>query len=81
MTLFMSADDVVAVLKMTDCIDAMEKVFREEAEGGAVNHPRQRYTLPRSIPLGEQGWWTNMIAGAANLDVSPDVMMTGREAW
>lgn len=65
MTLFMSADDVVKVLKMPDCIEAMERVFREEAEGGAVNHPRQRYTLPTSIPLGEQGWWTNMIGGAA----------------
>lgn len=65
MTLFISADEVVKVLDMSRCIEAMERVFGEEAEGNAVNHPRQRYTLPRSVPLGSTAFWTNMIAGAA----------------
>ncbi len=34
--------EVRRVLQMRDCIEAMERVFREEARGIAVNRPRVR---------------------------------------
>jgi alanine dehydrogenase len=64
MTLIINADEVVQVLTMKDCIEAVERAFAEEGSGSAVNHPRQRYRVPRQPELGESAWWTNMIAGA-----------------
>lgn len=64
MTLMISAADVNQVLTMRDCIEAMEQAFAEEGREIAVNHPRQRYRVPRQPAPGEIGYWANMIAGA-----------------
>lgn len=64
MTLIINSEEVMRVLNMKDCIDAMEEVFAEEARGIAVNHPRQRYRAPRHTELNQRGYMANMIAGA-----------------
>jgi ornithine cyclodeaminase/alanine dehydrogenase-like protein (mu-crystallin family) len=64
MTLMINAQQVVDVLSMRDCIDAMEEAFAEEAREIAVNHPRQRYRVPRTPDPGQPGYFANMIAGA-----------------
>lgn len=40
MTLLLTNDDVRRVLRMRDCIDALEDAFRDLASGKAVNRPR-----------------------------------------
>lgn len=40
MTLLLTNDDVRRVLRMRDCIDALEDAFRDLASGDAVNRPR-----------------------------------------
>lgn len=40
MTLLLTNDDVRRVLRMRDCIDALEDAFRDYAHGCAVNRPR-----------------------------------------
>jgi len=55
--------EVRRVLQMRDCIEAMERVFREEARGIAVNRPRVRYKVPPD--LLEQGYMANIISGEA----------------
>lgn len=40
MTLLLTGDDVRHVLRMRDCIDALEAAFGDYAEGKAVNRPR-----------------------------------------
>lgn len=51
MTLLLSNEDVLRVLDLDACIDALEHAFRDLAAGEAVNRPRSHtYT-----PLGEPG--------------------------
>ena len=40
MTLLLDNDDVRRVLRMRDCVDALEAAFRDHADGRAVNRPR-----------------------------------------
>src|SRR5215217_2353297 len=40
MTLLLDNDDVRAVLRMDDCIEALEVAFADYARGDAVNRPR-----------------------------------------
>lgn len=54
--------EVRQVLKMTDCIVAMERAFAEEARGIAVNRPRTRYKVPPD--LDKPGYMANIIPGA-----------------
>lgn len=60
--LLISDPEVRQVLKMTDCIAAMERAFAEEARGIAVNRPRTRYKVPPD--LDKPGYMANIIAGA-----------------
>lgn len=62
MTLLITDPEVRKVLKMTDCIDAMERAFAEEARAIAVNRPRVRYKVPPD--LDAPGYMANIIAGA-----------------
>ena len=48
MTIYLSNDDVRTLLPMDECIALMEQVFRDEADGKAVNLPRQHLPLPQS---------------------------------
>lgn len=50
------------VLRMAECIEAMEEAFAEEARGIAVNRPRVRYKVPPD--LDKPGYMANIIAGA-----------------
>lgn len=54
--------EVRQVLKMRECIEAMEKAFAEEARGIAVNRPRTRYKVPPD--LDKPGYMANIIPGA-----------------
>ena len=54
--------EVRQVLKMNDCIEAMERAFAEEANGIAVNKPRIRYKVPPD--LDRPGYMANIIPGA-----------------
>jgi ornithine cyclodeaminase/alanine dehydrogenase-like protein (mu-crystallin family) len=54
--------EVRRVLKMGDCIEAMERAFGEEARGIAVNRPRTRYKVPPD--LDKPGYMANIIPGA-----------------
>ena len=54
--------EVRQVLKMADCIEAMERAFAEEARGIAVNRPRVRYKVPPD--LDKPGYMANIIPGA-----------------
>ncbi len=54
--------EVPQVLKMVDCIEAMERAFAEEARGIAVNKPRIRYKVPPD--LDKPGYMANIIPGA-----------------
>src|SRR4029434_7030657 len=47
--LLISDPEVRQVLKMRDCIEAMERAFGEEARGIAVNRPRTRYKVPPDL--------------------------------
>lgn len=60
--LLINDDEVRQVLKMRDCIEAMERAFAEEARGIAVNRPRVRYKVPPD--LDKPGYMANIIAGA-----------------
>jgi ornithine cyclodeaminase/alanine dehydrogenase-like protein (mu-crystallin family) len=60
--LLITDPEVRQVLKMRDCIDAMERAFAEEARGIAVNKPRSRYKVPPD--LDKPGYMANIIAGA-----------------
>lgn len=62
MTLLITDPEVREVLKMSDCIEAMERAFGEEARGIAVNRPRTRYKVPPD--LEETGYFANIIPGA-----------------
>ncbi len=64
MTLLITAAEATQVLSMTECIEAMAQAFAEEARAMAVNHPRQRYCVPRRLQNDGRGYWANMIAGA-----------------
>jgi ornithine cyclodeaminase/alanine dehydrogenase-like protein (mu-crystallin family) len=55
-------DEVRQVLMVSDCIEAMERAFAEEARGIAVNRPRVRYRVPPD--LDKPGYMANIIAGA-----------------
>src|SRR5438552_13214628 len=60
--LLISDPEVRQVLKMDDCIAAMERAFAEEARGIAVNKPRTRYKVPPD--LDKPGYMANIIPGA-----------------
>ncbi len=60
--LLINDQEVRAVLKMSDCIAAMERAFAEEARGVAVNRPRSRYKVPPD--LDQPGYMANIIPGA-----------------
>lgn len=60
--LLITDPEVRQVLKMRDCIDAMERAFAEEARGIAVNRPRTRYKVPPD--LDKPGYMANIIPGA-----------------
>lgn len=60
--LLISDPEVEKVLKMADCIEAMERAFAEEARGIAVNRPRTRYKVPPD--LDKPGYMANIIPGA-----------------
>lgn len=60
--LLISDPEVRQVLKMRDCIDAMQRAFAEEARGIAVNRPRARYKVPPD--LDKPGYMANIIPGA-----------------
>ena len=47
--LLISDPEVRQVLKMRDCIAAMERALAEEARGIAVNRPRTRYKDPPDL--------------------------------
>ena len=61
--LLISDPEVRQVITVRECIDAMERVFAEEARGIAVNRPRARYKVPPD--LDKPGYMANIIAGAA----------------
>jgi len=60
--LLISDAEAREVLKMADCIGAMERAFAEEARGIAVNRPRVRYKVPPD--LSQPGYMANIIPGA-----------------
>lgn len=60
--LLISDKEVRQVLKMRECIEAMERAFAEEARGIAVNRPRTRYKVPPD--LDKPGYMANIIPGA-----------------
>ena len=60
--LLITDPEVRQVLKMRDCIEAMERAFAEEARGIAVNKPRTRYKVPAD--LDKPGYMANIIPGA-----------------
>ncbi|MBM2803116.1 MAG: hypothetical protein HW419_1009 [Deltaproteobacteria bacterium] len=60
--LLITDPEVKKVLKMGDCIEAMERAFAEEARGIAVNKPRTRYKVPPD--LDKPGYMANIIPGA-----------------
>lgn len=60
--LLISDAEVREVLKMPQCIEAMECAFAEEARGVAVNRPRVRYKVPPD--LDQPGYMANIIPGA-----------------
>ncbi len=60
--LLINDGEVRQVLKMADCIAAMERAFAEEANGIAVNRPRTRYKVPPD--LDKPGYMANIIPGA-----------------
>ena len=49
MTIYLSNDDVRNLLPMSECIELTEKVFRDEAEGQAINLPRTHLPLPKGM--------------------------------
>jgi len=60
--LLISDNEVKQVLKMPECIEAMERAFAEEARGIAVSSPRVRYKVPPD--LDKPGYMANIIPGA-----------------
>ena len=60
--LLITDPEVKKVLKMGECIEAMERAFAEEARGIAVNKPRTRYKVPPD--LDKPGYMANIIPGA-----------------
>jgi len=60
--LLITDPEVRQVLKMSECIAAMERAFAEEARGIAVNRPRTRYKVPAD--LDKPGYMANIIPGA-----------------
>ncbi len=50
MTLLLSDDEVLQVLTMGDCMEAMELALREFTEGRAVSRPRMRYRCESPTP-------------------------------
>ncbi len=50
MPLLLSNEDVLGVLSMEDCLDAMERSFLELGSGQAVSRPRSELLLPQAEP-------------------------------
>jgi ornithine cyclodeaminase len=46
MAIFLTNAQVRGLLPMKDCVDLMERVFQDEAEGNGMNLPRQHIPLP-----------------------------------
>src|ERR1700679_1219459 len=51
MKLYLSEEDVLACLTMSQAIDLLDMAFRQLAEGKALNHPRRRVILPSGSVL------------------------------
>lgn len=51
MKLYLSEQDVLACLPMAKAIELVERVFRQLADGSAINHPRRRVILPTGAVL------------------------------
>ena len=49
MALFLTEDDVAGLLTMDMALEAVEEVFRLQAEGKATNSPRSRLRLPSGV--------------------------------
>jgi alanine dehydrogenase len=57
MTIFLTNDDVADLLPIADCIETMDKLFKDEAQGLAESFTRQSLNLPK-------GWHRTMSGGA-----------------
>ncbi|MGE3856371.1 MAG: ornithine cyclodeaminase family protein [Dehalococcoidia bacterium] len=60
MALFLSNDDVRALLPMDECIEVLDDLFRQEARGLVDNRPRERLRFPDSN-------WTSTLMGGTVL--------------
>ena len=49
MALFLNDKEVVELLPMAECIDALEKVFSDAGQGQGENRPRSRIRLPKGF--------------------------------
>lgn len=60
MALFLSNDDVRALLPMSECIEVLDDLFKAEARGQVDNRPRERLRFPDSK-------WTSTLMGGTVL--------------
>ena len=58
--LYLSNDDVRALLPMNECVEVLEDLFRQEARGEVDNRPRERLRFPDSP-------WTSTLMGGTVL--------------
>ncbi len=64
MKLYLSEEDVLAMLPMRKAVELVETAFHQLADGTAVNHPRRRVILPTGSVLhymaaGMPGYFRN----------------------
>jgi ornithine cyclodeaminase/alanine dehydrogenase-like protein (mu-crystallin family) len=45
-TLYLNEDEIARLVTVPETIDALDRVFRDQAAGGAVNNPRNRLRMP-----------------------------------
>lgn len=81
MTLLLESEDVRAVLRMRDCIDALEQAFRDYADGRAVNRPRShtytdlgggRHYLLKSMDGGLESFGVHALRLSSDLTYEHD---------
>ncbi len=73
--LFINNEVVKSILKMSECIDALEEVHREIAAGDAVDCPRRDLL----VPCGREDAYyrfTSMAGGSKRLGVVVDRVMS-----
>ncbi|MDP2621433.1 MAG: ornithine cyclodeaminase family protein [Hyphomicrobiales bacterium] len=80
--LFIHNDVVETVLTMADCIDALEKAFRQIPSGGAIHRPRIDMYVPCERDDGYYRWGTMEGAndGIFAIRMKSDVMTWPRDA-